>query len=162
MRGKPLIFMLHPVEMTTGQAPWQRPIPIKPTGPLQASKEPRWRFDHLNQKSIFLKSEPVETRWIGSPHPFGKGKDILVYIREGYYTLEEPLVFNPEDGGERIETNLPTGAFEYHKLKDHYVTYAAYPGEKPVISGGMLIARLGKREEDTGRSGIWMLLYRCW
>ncbi len=83
------------------------------------------------------KSDPVETRWIGSPHPFGKGKDILVYIREGYYSLEKPLIFNPEDGGERIETNLPSGAFEYHKLKDHYVTYAAYPGEKPVISGGL-------------------------
>ncbi|MBK7713680.1 MAG: hypothetical protein IPJ37_24215 [Bacteroidales bacterium] len=42
---------------------------------------------------------------------------------------------SPKTEGERVETNLPTGAFEYHKLKDHYVTYAAYPGEKPVISG---------------------------
>src|SRR5690606_21894100 len=44
------------------------------------------------------------------------------------------------DGGERVETNLPTGAFEYHKLKDHYVTYAAFPGEKPVISGGSTVS----------------------
>lgn len=64
----------------------------------------------------------------------GRGKDILVYIRQGNYSLNKPLVFAPEDGGERVETNLPTGAFEYHKLKDHYVTYAAYPGEKPVIT----------------------------
>lgn len=86
------------------------------------------------------KIDPVETRWIGSPHEMGKGKDIVVFIRDGYYSLEKPLVFHPEDGGERVETNLPTGAFEYHKLRDHYVTYAAYPGEKPVISGGKKIS----------------------
>ena len=66
----------------------------------------------------------------------GKGKDIVVLIREGYYSLDKSLIFDPEDGGERVETNLPTGAFEYHKLRDHYVTYAAYPNEKPIISGG--------------------------
>ncbi|MCK5457872.1 MAG: right-handed parallel beta-helix repeat-containing protein, partial [Melioribacteraceae bacterium] len=44
--------------------------------------------------------------------------------------------FTPKDGGERVETNLPSGAFEYHKLKDYFVTYAAYPGEHPIISGG--------------------------
>lgn len=85
------------------------------------------------------KDAPVEKRWIGSPHPLGKGKDILVYLRAGTYSLKQPLIFEPADGGERVETNLPTGAFEYHKLKDHYVTYAAYPGEKPVISGGIPI-----------------------
>jgi regulation of enolase protein 1 (concanavalin A-like superfamily) len=85
------------------------------------------------------KDTPVEKRWIGSPHPFGSGKDILVYIREGNYSLKAPLIFNAEDGGERVETNLPTGAFEYHKLRDHYVTWAAYPGEKPVISGGSAV-----------------------
>ena len=48
-----------------------------------------------------------------------------------------------------METNLPTGAFEYHKLRDHYVTYAAYPGEKPIISGG-------KRISDWEQNGaIW-------
>ncbi|MBW7991570.1 MAG: hypothetical protein FVQ84_16375 [Planctomycetes bacterium] len=34
---------------------------------------------------------------------------------------------------------MPSGAFEYHKLKDYYVTYAAYPGEMPIISGGKKI-----------------------
>ena len=93
----------------------------------------------LKSKVYFPKDEPVEKRWIGSPHPLGRGKDILVYIREGFYSLESPLRFGPSDGGERVETNLPTGAFEYHKLRDHYVTYAAFPGEKPVISGAMTV-----------------------
>lgn len=82
------------------------------------------------------KKPPVEKRWIGSPHELGAGKDILVLIRQGYYSLEAPLEFTPADGGERCETDLPSGAFEYHKLKDYYVTWAAFPGEKPVISGG--------------------------
>ena len=89
----------------------------------------------LKSKVFFPKSAPIEKRWIGSPHPLGRGKDILVYIRKGHYNLKQRLLFEPADGGERVETNLPTGAFEYHKLKDHYVTYAAFPGEKPLISG---------------------------
>ena len=76
------------------------------------------------------------SRYIGSQHPYGKGKDIVVFIREGLYTLSAPLEFKPKDGGERVETSLPTGAFEFNHLRDHFVTYAAYPGEKPVISGG--------------------------
>lgn len=79
-------------------------------------------------------------RYIGSKHPFGKGRDIVVFIREGLYTLTTPLIFNPGDGGERIETTLPTGAFEFNHLRDHFVTYAAFPGEKPVISGGVEVS----------------------
>lgn len=108
-------------------------------GPFVSIKRAQIAVRALKTKVYIPKSEPVETRWIGSPHPFGKGKDILVFIREGYYSLDEPIIFNPEDGGGRIETNLPSGAFEYHKLKDHYVTYAAYPGEKPIISGGPVL-----------------------
>lgn len=120
----------------------------KTDGPFASIKRAQLAVRSLKAKVYIPKSEPVETRWIGSPHPFGKGKDILVFIREGYYTQEEPLIFNPEDGGERIETNLPSGAFEYHKLKDHYVTYAAYPGEKPVISGGLPL-HAWKKERNT-------------
>jgi hypothetical protein len=46
--------------------------------------------------------------------------EVTVFIREGTYYLEEPLVFAPEDSGS----------------KEHPVTYVSYPGEKPVISGG--------------------------
>ena len=83
-------------------------------------------------------------RYIGSNHPLGKGKDIVVFIREGLYSLTTPLNFTPKDGGERVETNLPTGAFEFHHLRDHYVTYAAFPGEKPVISGGIAVTNWKK------------------
>ena len=51
------------------------------------------------------------------------GRDITVLIRGGIYQLAAPLVFGPEDSG--------TIAYS--------ITYAAYPGEKPVISGGQPI-----------------------
>jgi hypothetical protein len=111
----------------------------KSDGPFQTIERAMKAVRELKSAVYKPKDTPVEKRWIGSPHPFGSGKDILVYIREGNYSLKAPLVFNAEDGGERVETNLPTGAFEYHKLRDHYVTYAAYPGEKPVISGGTAV-----------------------
>ncbi len=105
-------------------------------GPFATVARAQKAVRELKSRTFLPKTEPVEKRWIGSPHPFGKGKDILVLLRGGCYALPEPLLFSPEDGGERIETNLPSGAFEYHHLKDHYVTYASYPGEKAVLSGG--------------------------
>ena len=104
-------------------------------GPFLTIHRAQKAVRELKSKVFFPKDKPIEKRWIGSPHPLGRGKDIVVYIREGHYALNQRLVFEAADGGERVETNLPTGAFEYHKLKDHYVTYAAYPGEKPVLSG---------------------------
>ncbi len=124
---------------TNGNDSWSgtlsEPNSTKNDGPFLTIKRAQKAVRDLKSKVFFPKGKPIEKRWIGSPHPLGRGKDILVYIREGHYNLTQRLVFEPADGGERVETNLPTGAFEYHKLKDHYVTYAAYPGEKPVITG---------------------------
>lgn len=129
---------------TNGNDSWTGTLP-EPNkegtdGPFATIQRAQKAVRALKTQLYNPKKDPVETRWIGSPHVYGTGKDILVLIREGYYTLTEQLKFVTEDGGDRIETNLPTGAFEYHKLKDHYVTYAAYPGEKPVLSGGPLLA----------------------
>ena len=51
-------------------------------------------------------------------------KPVTVYIRGGRYELTKPLVFTPEDSGTAQDP----------------ITYAAYPGETPVISGGREIA----------------------
>lgn len=50
-------------------------------------------------------------------------RPVTVYIREGIYRLAAPLIFNPQDSGEPASP----------------VTYSAYPGERPVLSGGMEI-----------------------
>ena len=61
---------------------------------------------------------------------------ITVWVRGGTYYLPEPLVFEPEDSGSE---NQP-------------ITYAAYPGEKPAISGGRKIVA----EWRPFRDGIMM------
>ncbi|MFA6134216.1 MAG: right-handed parallel beta-helix repeat-containing protein [Phycisphaerae bacterium] len=48
---------------------------------------------------------------------------VRVLLREGVYELDEPLTFTPEDSG--------TDACP--------ITYAAYPNEKPILSGGRRI-----------------------
>ena len=119
-------------------------------GPFATINRAKDAVGKLKAKIYKPKEEAVDPRYQGSSHKFGEGKDILVLIRTGDYKFESTLVFSSVDGGERVETNLPTGAFEYHKLKDYFVTYAAYPGEHPAIIGGSEIN--GWKEEG---NGIW-------
>jgi len=55
-------------------------------------------------------------------------KDIIVYIREGRYSLSKTVVFGVEDSGQGKAT----------------VTYAAYPGETPIFSSGKKIGNWKK------------------
>ncbi len=58
--------------------------------------------------------------------------DITVFVREGTYSLEEPLVFGPNDSGQN----------------GHQIVYRNYPGENPVISGGELLAEWEPFDEN--------------
>ncbi|NIA28737.1 MAG: hypothetical protein GWP06_02345 [Actinobacteria bacterium] len=118
-------------------------------GPFATIERAQKAVRELKKRVYKPKDKPIDNRFIGSPHLFGSGRDILVLIKGGFYQLEKPLTFTPADGGERIETSLPTGAFEYHKLKDQYVTFAAYPGETPIISGGPRLMNWSLR------NGVW-------
>lgn len=78
----------------------------------------------------------------GAPTP----TPITVDIRGGRYTLAEPLRLGPNDSGE----------------KDAPITYAAHPGEKPVLSGGKSIrgwkkgeGPLWQAEIPEVKSGAW-------
>ena len=51
----------------------------------------------------------------------GRSSEIKVMLRQGKYFMEETLILTPDDGGSR----------------DCPVTYCAYPGETPTISGGV-------------------------
>ncbi|MFH1739416.1 MAG: right-handed parallel beta-helix repeat-containing protein [bacterium] len=63
--------------------------------------------------------------------------DITVQIREGTYRIQEPVQFTQEDCGDE---NLR-------------ITYAAYPGERPAISGGRLIE--GWYAKDVDGKALW-------
>ena len=121
----------------------------KTDGPFETIERARLAVQKLKFEVYHIKNKANDKRFIGTSHQFGVGRDILVLIRQGIYQLDKSLVFSPDDGGERVETDLPTGAFEYHELKDCFVTYAAYPGEYPVISGGEQIK--GWKKGDNGK-----------
>ena len=59
-------------------------------------------------------------------------KPVVVMIRGGTYELEKTLIFGPEDSG----------------TAESPIVYAAYPGEKPVISGGTALG--GWKVTDKG------------
>ena len=132
-------FYVSPEGNDTWSGTLAAPSAAGDDGPFATIERARQAVQLLKAEVYSAKKPPAESRFIGCPHPYGKGRDILVLIRAGHYALEEPVRFGPDDGGERIETGVPTGAFEFHKLRDHFVTYAAYPGEKPVIAGGRRI-----------------------
>ena len=132
----------------TGNDSWSgtlaKPNGAGTDGPFATIQRAQKAVRELKAKVYLPKGEPIDALYVGTSYPYGKGKDIVVFIREGFYTLNAPLVFTPEDGGERVETNLPSGAFEWHHLRDNYVTYSAYPGEKPVISGALPVTNWKK------------------
>jgi len=59
---------------------------------------------------------------------------VTVLLRGGVYALAEPLAFTAADSG----------------TPEAPVTYAAYPGEKPVLSGGRAVQGL-----KAGPDGLW-------
>ena len=61
---------------------------------------------------------------------------VNVFLREGTYYLERPFVLSPLDSG----------------TEDGVITYRAYPGEKPVISGGRRI----REKWEPYRDGIML------
>jgi hypothetical protein len=75
-----------------------------------------------------------------------QAKDIVVLIRKGLYRLSETVVFGLEDSGEGDET----------------ITYAAYPGEKPVFSSGVEIGGWKKLTNpppdlpEAARGKVWV------
>ncbi len=67
----------------------------------------------------------------------GLKRPVKVLIRAGTYFLSEPVVFLPEDSG----------------TKQCPITYAGYPREHPVISGGCLIT--GWRPAQVNGKQVW-------
>ena len=66
------------------------------------------------------------------------GKPVTVSLRGGLYELSEPILFTPEDSGTE---SCP-------------VTYSAYPGEIPVLSGGRKITGWNQRQDGTWETEI--------
>jgi hypothetical protein len=76
----------------------------------------------------------------------GLGSDLTVLVRGGTYRLAETVVFGLDDSG----------------TDEHSITYAAYPGETPVLSSGVPITRWRKPGDDPpglpaeARGKVWV------
>ena len=64
--------------------------------------------------------------------------DVTVWLRDGMYRITEPVIFGPDDSG--------TDEFS--------ITYAAYSGEQPVISGGRVITGWTAQPNGTWTTSI--------
>ncbi|CEK15011.1 Right handed beta helix region [Chthonomonas calidirosea] len=71
---------------------------------------------------LTLERAQMAVRTFRSQHP-NLHRPIVVLIRGGFYPLKQPMVFTPEDSG---TAESPT-------------VFEAYPGEKPIISGGQVL-----------------------
>lgn len=67
----------------------------------------------------------------------GLKQPVTVFLRGGFYFLREPFILTPEDSA----------------TKECPITYTAYKGEKPIISGGRLITSW-KKEKVNGKE-VW-------
>jgi len=77
----------------------------------------------------------------------GLKRDLTVLIRGGVYRFSATLEFGPEDSGDAT----------------HSITYAAYPGETPILSGGRVIKgwkragdKLWTTEIPEVKAGQWL------
>ena len=68
----------------------------------------------------------------------GLQSDVTVLIRGGTYRLTEPLRFGPDDSG----------------TEQHAVTYAAFPGEEVVVSGGRPITGWKRGEAEVWTADV--------
>ena len=92
------------------------------------------RDDNPGTKDQPLASLPGARDAVRSLNQPGRQKDITVWIRGGNYPLQDTVCFEPEDSGGEHTT----------------ITYAAYPGEVPIFSGGREI-----RGWHVAESGKW-------
>lgn len=69
----------------------------------------------------------------------GNESPAIIYLREGRHQLEKTIVLGVEDGLYYPEAEIPlkSGAGE---IKEPWLTFASYPGEEAVLSGGLPIS----------------------
>ncbi|MCH6255601.1 alpha-L-fucosidase [Puniceicoccaceae bacterium K14] len=104
----------------------------------------------------------IERPFVSLPHAVKAARDlrekgasepVTIYLREGRHQLNETLVLNLKDGSpldlEPIDFDVAGAGAQTGPA---YLTIAAYPGEKPIVSGGVPIK--GWKQLDTVPSGM--------
>ena len=111
-------------------------------------------FDEVYARDIYV-SVDRDGRGDGSlAHPYGSLPDavegvralreagyddpVVVYLREGRHQLDETLVLGMEDGNPSTAGFVTLGGYGAGVIaQPAFLTFAAYPGENPVVSGAL-------------------------
>ena len=67
----------------------------------------------------------------------GNTEPVKIILREGRHQLNQTLVLGMEDGAPASSGEVTFEQYGAGKIMDPYLTFAAYPGEHPVVSGGL-------------------------
>jgi len=108
-------------------------------GPFLTIARAQKAVRELKSRVFFPKDPPVEKRWIGSSHPFGRGKDILVYIREELYldgkVYEKKLLPAIKNNSRKIEFEIRIYDEGEHQLAIGPTPYqpVKIEGDKPSV-----------------------------
>jgi hypothetical protein len=99
---------------------------------------PQGSDDHPGTKQRPFASLTRARDAVRQKHARSLDRDVRVLLRGGDYWLASPVEFRPVDGGN----------------DQHSVTYAAFPGERPRISGGRRIAGWRPAHDGTWRARL--------
>ncbi len=90
--------------------------------------------------SIFQAVEAVRAR-----RDSGNNEPAVIYLREGRHQLNETLVLGLEDGNPSTSGRVTLGGYGAGAIAEPaHLTFAAHPGETPVVSGGVPVTGWAK------------------
>lgn len=87
-----------------------------------------------------LASIPAAVEKVRSQRQLGNFESITIYLREGRHQLNQTLVLGIEDGRTSTSNEPPLEKYGAGESKESaFLSFAAYPGETPVVSAGLPI-----------------------
>ncbi|WP_309005154.1 right-handed parallel beta-helix repeat-containing protein [Pelagicoccus sp. SDUM812005] len=128
---------------------------------IYVSPEGGTEADGSEARPFGLISEAVEA----SRQLRGKGYEepITIYLREGRHPVSETLVLGMKDGNPSQARQVTLGGYGAGVVAEPaYLTFAAFPGEKPVVSGGRpvegwrLMRKAPAELPDKARGKVWV------
>jgi len=90
---------------------------------------------------------PLAMESVRSLRESGYSKPTTIYLREGRHALNETLVLGTDDGAPANPKPAKLPTYGTGGMAEPTLTFAAYPGENPVVSGGLPITQWTRLEE---------------
>ncbi|MEI2723019.1 MAG: hypothetical protein V9H26_05595 [Verrucomicrobiota bacterium] len=92
-RTTPGDFFVSPAGNDNWSGRLAAPNATNTDGPFATITRAKRAVRELKASVFQPKEKAIDPRYVGTAYPYGKGKDIVVFIRQGFYSLSEPLLF---------------------------------------------------------------------